>query len=240
MRYSLYINQPVAIELGLENTTEAIIFDYLIIAPTWAEPIIIDNQVYYWVARQKICDEHPLLDLKTDTVYRYLKKLNQKGLIAYIKQNKKDCICITKIGKKYVSKAISENNPNSTQLTMSENNPEKLGKKSELTRKKIRHINIPSYPSTKDSLSKNYLSSQDSFINHIRANFKNKLILEGMDTYEQKPIAVSVSSQGYLFNLRTGENFKGTRAKELWKNLYSLAIDGRLPSLDDKEKKKHA
>ncbi len=240
MRYSLYVNQPVAIELGLENTTEAIIFDYLIIAPTWAEPIIINDAVYYWVARQKICDEHPLLDLKTDTVYRYLKKLNKKGLITYIKQGKKDCICVTKMGKKYISKAMSEKNPNSIQSPMSENNPNNLGKKSESTRKKIRHINIPSYPSTKDSLSKgvDFLKSKDIFINHIRANFKNKLILEGMDTYNQKPIAISVSHQGYLYNLRTGENFPGVRAKEMWTNLYSLALEGRLKSVD--EEKKHA
>jgi len=136
MRYSLYINQPIALELGIENTSEAFIFDYLIIAPTWAEPIIIDNQVYYWVARQKICDEHPLLNLKPDTVYRYLKKLKQKNLINYIKEGKRDCISITKLGKKYISK------------TMSEKNPSKSGKKSESTRKKIRHINIPSYSST--------------------------------------------------------------------------------------------
>jgi len=232
MRYSLYINQPVAIELGLENTTEAIIFDYLIIAPTWAEPIILGNQVYYWVARQKICEEHPLLDLKTDTVYRYLKKLSKKGLITYIKQGKKDCICITKAGKKYVSKAMSEKNPCSMQDTISENNPNKLGELSESARKKIRHINIPSYPSTNDSLSRDYLSSQDSFINYIRANFKNKLIVESLDKWDQKPIAVSVSTNGYLFNLRTSEDFKGTRARELWKNLYDLALDKKLTCLE--------
>ena len=150
MRYSLYINQPVAIELGLENTTEAIIFDYLIIAPTWAEPIIIGKQVYYWVARQKICEEHPLLDLKTDTVYRYLKRLSKKGLITYIKQGKKDCVCITKTGKKYVSKAISENNQSSMKTTISEESPNILGELSETARKKsdilIYHlIHLPNY-----------------------------------------------------------------------------------------------
>ena len=91
-----------------------------------------------------------------------------------------------------------------------------------------------------NSLSKgvDFLKSKDTFINHIRANFKNQLILEGMDTYNQKPIAISVSHQGYLYNLRMGENFPGVRAKEMWTNLYSLALEGRLKSIE--EEKKHA
>ena len=232
MRYSLYINQPVAIELGLENTTEAIIFDYLIIAPTWAEPIIIDNKVYYWVARQKICDEHPLLDLKTDTVYRYLKRLGKKGLITYIKQGKKDCIAITKDGKKYVSKAISENNPN----PMSEKNPNKLGELSELTRKKIRHINIPSYPPTNDSLSAikraDFLKSKNSFINYMRGNFMNKTIGTAIDQYTQNRIEISVTEKGYLYNKTNGESFQGTRAMEIWESLYRFALQDKLPILN--------
>lgn len=232
MRYSLYINQPVAIELGLENTTEAIIFDYLIIAPTWAEPIIIANQVYYWVARQKICDEHPLLDLKTDTVYRYLKRLGKKGLITYIKQGKKDCISITKAGKKYVSKAMSENNPSS----ISENNPNNLGELSELGRKKIRHINIPPYTPTNDSLSKgvDFLKSQNSFINYMRATFKNKTITTA-DQYTGKKIQVAISHKGYLYDKITGENFTGTRALEMWKKMYEFAIQNPLTFLKQNE-----
>jgi len=110
MRYSLYINQPAAIELGIENTTEAIIFDYLTIASTWANPEIIDNQVYYWVARQKICDEHRILDLKPKTVYRYLRKLHQKDLIDYKKLGKKDCIAVTDLGKTYISSTMGNKN----------------------------------------------------------------------------------------------------------------------------------
>ena len=139
MRYSLFINQPVAIELGMENTTEAHLFGELVIAPTWADDLIVDGRVYYWVARQRLCDALPLLDLKPDTVYRYMKKLAAKGLIEYKKVGKKDCIRITSLGKKYVTK------------TMSEKNPKKLGKKSEKTRKKIRHINILSNSIIKDT-----------------------------------------------------------------------------------------
>ena len=233
MRYSLYINQPVAIDLGLENTTEAIIFDYLIIAPTWAEPIIIENQVYYWVARQKICDEHPLLDLKTDTVYRYLKRLGEKGLITYIKQGKKDCISITKAGKKYVSKAMSENNPSA----ISEKNPNNLGELSELGRKKIRHINIPPYTPTNDSLSKraDFLKSQNSFINYMRGTYKNKVIGTSIDQYTQNRLEISVTEKGLLYDKIGNETFQGTRALEIWEKLYEYALKGELPILNQKQ-----
>jgi len=232
MRYSLYINQPAAIELGIENTTEAIIFDYLTIASTWANPEIIDNQVYYWVARQKICDEHRILDLKPKTVYRYLRKLHQKGLIDYKKLRKKDCIAITDLGKTYISSTMG--NKNSSAIRNFNSHKEELkfpldGNKNS-TYKYTNTIHL-----SNDSLSKDYLSSQDSFINYIRANFKNKLIVESLDKWEQKTIAVSVSSNGYLFNLRTSEDFKGPRARELWKNLYDLALDKKLTCLENRK-----
>jgi DNA-binding PadR family transcriptional regulator len=234
MRYSLYINQPVALDLGMENTTEAILFDYLIIAPTWADDIIIDGKVYYWVARHKICEAHPLLDLKPDTVYRYLKKLRDKGLIEYKKDGKKDCIRITPLGKKYVTKSMSEKNPSFDDFTMSEKNPKKLGKKSEFARKKIRHINILKDSTIKDSLSKrdDFLKSQESFVNYIRGTYPNQVIALTTDKYTNKEMQISVSEKGRLYDKFSGETFSGTRAMEIWTALYELAKKGQLPILN--------
>ncbi len=112
MKYILHINQEQAIKLGMTNTNQAIIFDLLTSASTWAEPIIYENKVYYWVARQVVVKELPLLDLKEDTVYRHFKFLDEIDLINYIKVSKKDCINITKKGKKYAFSTMSETNPN--------------------------------------------------------------------------------------------------------------------------------
>ena len=237
MRYSLYINQPVAIDLGMENTTEAILFDYLIIAPTWADDIIIDGKVYYWVARHKICEAHPLLDLKPDTVYRYLKKLRNKGLIEYKKDGKKDCIRITPLGKKYVTKSMSEKNPNLEPSTMSEKNPRKVGKKSESTRKKIRHINILSNSTINNSLSKraDFLKSQEAFVNYIRGTYPNQVIAFTKDKYTNKEMQISISEKGYLYDKISGETFPGTRGMEIWNGLYELALKGELPILNQQK-----
>ena len=112
MKYILHINQEQAIKLGMTNTNQAIIFDLLTSASTWAEPVIYENKVYYWVARQVVVKELPLLNLKEDTVYRHFKFLDEINLINYIKVSKKDCINITKKGKKYAFSTMSETNPN--------------------------------------------------------------------------------------------------------------------------------
>ncbi len=104
MKYSLYINQGMAIELGLTNINQTHVFDLCTSVSTWAKPEVVDGEVYYWVARQVIVDELPLLNMKPDTVYRHLKSIAKLRLIDYIKVGKKDCIRVTALGKKYFSK----------------------------------------------------------------------------------------------------------------------------------------
>ena len=99
MKFNLYVNQEKAIKLGIKNIQQAIIFDLLTTASTWATPETIDNEVYYWVSRTKICELLPLLKIKPDTAYRYLKELHNLGLIDYRKKGKKDLIKITNKGR---------------------------------------------------------------------------------------------------------------------------------------------
>ena len=47
MKYTLNINQPQAIELGISSANQALIFDLLTSAATWAKPEIIENDVFY-------------------------------------------------------------------------------------------------------------------------------------------------------------------------------------------------
>ena len=141
MKYNLYINQVQAIELGITNTTQAIILDLLAHCSAWAESIVIDDDVYYWVARQKICYELPLLSIKPDTAYRHMKSLHEIGLIDYIKDGKKDLIKLSDLGKKYVFSTMSEKNPNKSETRKkiqgnSDLNSKKLGKKSEFNSEK--------------------------------------------------------------------------------------------------------
>ena len=137
MKYTLTINQKQALELGITNVNQVVILGLIADAHSWAETEIIDNEVYFWTARQKISEELPLLNLKPDSVYRHLKSLAGLGLIDYIKSGKKDCVKLTKKGKSYYVGNKSEFEENhyvgnkSEKHQNSEINPTKLGNKSE-------------------------------------------------------------------------------------------------------------
>jgi len=113
MKYSITINQKQAKDLGIKSVNQAIILGFISEAHTWAEPVIVENEVFYWASRSKIVEELELLDLKEDTVYRHLKALVSLGLIDYIKINKKDCVRLTKKGKRYYVGNESEKDENS-------------------------------------------------------------------------------------------------------------------------------
>lgn len=124
MRYEICINQKGLLELGITNFSQGVIFDLVFYARSWATPITISNQTYFWIARQHIASELPLLNLKPDTVYRHLKYLAEAGLIDYKKSGKKDCFRITKRGQGYGVAPMSEINPNHYVGNKSEQNSE--------------------------------------------------------------------------------------------------------------------
>ena len=130
MRFSTYLNNAKCMEWKI-NATQGILFALLYEAPAWAKEEIIENRTYYFVSRNLILEELPMFFEKSDTVYRNLKVLQEKGLIEYIKQGKKDLIRITTKGKTWneFKDNNSEKNPSSEQN--SEKNPNNLGKKSE-------------------------------------------------------------------------------------------------------------
>ena len=130
MRFSTYLNNAKCMEWKI-NATQGILFALLYEAPAWAKEEIIENRTYYFVSRNLILEELPMFFEKSDTVYRNLKVLQEKGLIEYIKQGKKDLIRITTKGKTWneFKDNNSEKSPSSEQN--SEKNPNNLGKKSE-------------------------------------------------------------------------------------------------------------
>ena len=87
----------------------------------------------------------------------------------------------------------------------------------------------------KEPLSIVSLHTFDSFVSHIRANYINQLIIESSDKHTNKSIAISVSKQGYLYNLCTSEDFQGSRAKELWQSMYKMAQAGKLDLMQREE-----
>lgn len=130
MKFTSQINNVAAYKWGL-NLQEAVLFDWLSVLPTWAEKYQ-DNENLFFASRNEACRELPLLTTKPDTIYRYYKSLDHKGIIKYQKIGGRDYIEFTEKTKDWF----------------------KLGEISEQTRKKIR-TNSEKFPTNKNTINNN-------------------------------------------------------------------------------------
>lgn len=135
MRYTISINQVKTKDWGL-NMNEGALMDLINQAHSWAEPVMIDGTLYYWMSRNKVITEIPTAYSKPDTVYRAFKTLAKKGLVYYTKQGKRDLLALTAKGKKWNVEGTAIGDAmlgNKSGLNgNSEINPSKSGNKSEL------------------------------------------------------------------------------------------------------------
>ncbi|AIX11908.1 hypothetical protein [Flavobacterium phage FCOV-F14] len=124
MRYSTIINNLKSKEWGL-TIQQAYLFAWFYELPSWANKVMIENEIFYFASKTKAVEELPILTDKTDTMYRYYKQLEELGLIIIKKIDNKDYISLTSIAKdwNFSKSEYSENNP--TLLgNLSENNSE--------------------------------------------------------------------------------------------------------------------
>lgn len=119
MRYNTYINNVKASEWDL-NIQQAYLFAWMYELPSWADKVVIGDNIYWFASKTKAVKELPLLTDKTDTMYRYYKSLEQKKLILIKKIDGKDYISLTPKAKEW------------NQSEQSEINPTKLGNKSDI------------------------------------------------------------------------------------------------------------
>lgn len=108
---------------------EGYLIEWMFGLPSWASNIVIDNKVFYFASKTKACSDIPLLTEKPDTMYRYYKKLQDKGFIEIKKVESKDYVFFTEKCKDWNSSNYSDKNPNED--FNSENNPSEAGRKSE-------------------------------------------------------------------------------------------------------------
>lgn len=88
---------------------EAYLFAWMYRVPAWAKNVTIEGVVYFFAAKSKAVEDLPLLTKKIDTMYRYYKSLQEKGLIDVIKIADKDYIKLTEKGKEWQSERSDKN-----------------------------------------------------------------------------------------------------------------------------------
>ena len=138
MRYTHSINAVKCLEWDI-NLAQGALIDLINQASSWAKPHVIDDEVYYWISRNKVIDEIPVAYSKADTVYRSIKSLAEKGIINHVKSGKRDLINLTEKGKSWNVKGTDIGDAklgNKSELVEnSEINPSEVGNKSEKTPK---------------------------------------------------------------------------------------------------------
>jgi len=120
MRYSITINNIKALEWGL-TIQQAYLFSWFYELPSWANKVMIENEIFYFASKNKAVEELPILTDKTDTMYRYYRQLEELELIVIKKIDGKDYISLTTKAKEW----------NLYKSDYSENYPNELGKLSE-------------------------------------------------------------------------------------------------------------
>ena len=121
MRYTTRINNVRALEWGI-NMTQAALFDLINECASWASTVTINGVTFYWVSRQLVIEELPLVFRKEDAVYRTLKVLEEKGLVETAKMDGRDYVRITPEGAKWNSHDVPETEPRENSRNVREKN----------------------------------------------------------------------------------------------------------------------
>lgn len=162
MKYFPIFNQTKALDWGL-NVSEALVFDYLYELPSWANSIVLYGNMYYFAAREKVCEELPIVTQKPDTMYRIFKSLQDKGLIEIYKLNKVDFVRLLEPAKRWREHGKFSDN--------SEKNPSKLGKFSD--------DNSENFPTYNNSTNDNQYTNYHNNIENEKLNFQSDFSSNG-------------------------------------------------------------
>lgn len=251
MRYWININQVQCLEWKL-NVSESIIFSILYDVSNWAESATFEGKTYHFISRNKIQKEIPLLGLKSDTIYRYMKSLKEKELIDHIKIANKDYVRILPKGKKWNSVENPQSGIRSDARKKirnnSEKNPSEVGKKSESNSEKnptYTNTNIDTntnvYPNTKDNTENQVFGSfadpekDDPGASSLKSIPKK----EKKETGAQKKEKEVISEVMDYLNEKIGRSLRkdSTAARQIWHRYKDGAtVEEMKKVIDDKAK----
>lgn len=114
--------------------------------------VMVDNKQYFWIQYAGLLADLPILNIKKDTLYRRLAKLEDKQILERVTYRENGTYSLYRFGIKYallVNEERLENIPK-----QSEKNPEGYGKKSRGGTEKNpdQKINLPINTSTKNNI----------------------------------------------------------------------------------------
>ena len=211
MKYNINLNLLKMQEHGL-NVNQWCILDIISTASTWCEIFTYRENHYYWVSKNKICEELKALDLKADTIYRHLKLLSELGFIDYVKDGKKDLVTLTDLGKTLFFKN-------------SEINPTELGNKSELNSE----INPTDNNTNIYNKTINNKEALIDIVNSIKTDLLNKsALMEWLEfkKYNYQKIGVDKLVKMLIeYSYENQQKIVDTSIRNNWKGLFDLKVE---------------
>jgi hypothetical protein len=101
MRNFISIDVEFVLRHGLDKS-EMLLFPYLYSVPSWATTLVAPGgEVWYNISRRKLIEDMSIVSDKVDTMYRVVKRLEEKGLIRLNRSFGQDWIQLTEDGKQY-------------------------------------------------------------------------------------------------------------------------------------------
>lgn len=96
MRKFSNIDNQFMMDHGL-TLAETYVLEWMLNLPIWADKYIVNKTTVYFASKNKACEDLPMITRKNDTMYRYYKRLEEKGLIRNHKISNKDYIELTEL-----------------------------------------------------------------------------------------------------------------------------------------------
>jgi len=114
VRFSIYINQPMCIDLGL-TMADGAVFGCIYDAQAWATKIVINGEVWVWISKSKFTEELPLVG-GWETFKKRKQTLKEKGLIKYTVSGNKQLLKLTELGQKWNESSGVKSYPSSDEV----------------------------------------------------------------------------------------------------------------------------
>ena len=146
MRRFSNIDNLFVLNYGL-TIQEAVVLEWMIQLPSWAKSKTFGDKLFFFASKNKAVEDLQVITDKRDTMYRYYKKLSEKGFIWIKKHEGKDYIYLLDITKQWNKMNLrpkdselevennwkgSDSNPNTDEdQKESDNHPNKSGQSSE-------------------------------------------------------------------------------------------------------------
>lgn len=71
---------------------ESYILEWVLHLPIWADKSILSDRTIYFASKNKACQDLPMITKQNDTMQRYYRRLEEKGMIKLFKVSNKDYI----------------------------------------------------------------------------------------------------------------------------------------------------